>query len=368
MEERHAHLGFSLVKGIGPARFKLLLAYFGSAAAAWTASEKQLRETGLGQKLVSELLSFRASFNPAQTIKQYDTSTSLSASNETIKVITRLDALFPKHLLEIPDPPIVLYVKGTLPTQWEKAIAVVGTRMPTSYGKQMTQQIAQALVANECLIVSGLARGVDGLAHQAAVDQGKPTVAVLGCGVDIIYPPEHTRLYAEIIKYQGAIVSEVPPGHTVAKGLFPARNRIISGLSRGIVVTEGAEDSGSLITATFAADQGKDVFAVPGLATSHLAKGPLKLLKQGAKLITEAADILQEYSWGQIKGVKQQDFSHLSATQQQVLAILRRSNLHCDEIIRQLNTPASAVMEILTELELSGILLNLGNGIYGLKS
>jgi DNA processing protein len=353
-------LGFSIVRGIGPARFKLLIDYFGSAISAWSAPEAKLREIGLGAKLTAELGKFRAGFSAETTIAKFH--------HEGIQVITRIEPQFPRELLEIPDPPIVLYIKGRLPVDWNRAIAVVGTRAPTPYGTQMTITLSRQLAQSGCLIVSGLAKGVDGLAHTAAVELEKPTVAVLGCGVDIIYPPQHKDLYETIIKTGGAIVSEVPPAHTVLRGLFPARNRIISGLSKGIVVTEGAEDSGSLITASYAAEQGKDVFAVPGPATSHFSKGPLKLLKQGAKMVTEASDILDEYGWGVVrKENKKLDLTNFSKQEQQVLAILSQGQLHCDEIVRESHLAAGEIMGILTGLELSGILANFGNGIYGIR-
>lgn len=360
MNEAEAYLGFSLVRGIGPARSKLLIEYFGTAHGAFTATQEELKAVGLGDSLITTLISFQQEFKPQAVLEHY--------KSKGISVITRADTAYPPQLLQIPDPPLVLYIIGSLPTDWSHAIGVVGTRMPTAYGIQMTTSISHDLAQSGCLIISGLAKGVDGIAHSAAVEAQKPTVAVLGCGVDIIYPPEHKDLYYRIIKTGGAIISEVPPGHTVARGLFPARNRIISGLSKGIIVTEGAEDSGSLITASCAVDQGKDVFAVPGLATSHLSGGPIKLIKQGAKLVTSAADVFQEYGWGVAKiNKKAPDFSKFSQAQRQVLATLITSSLHCDEIVRQSQIKASEVMTIITTLELSGILINLGNGIYGLK-
>ncbi len=363
--EQEALIGFSLLNGIGPVRFKLLFEYFGSAAKAFTADEAELQKIGLGGKLTAHFVSFRAQFNPQKYLDELE--------KKEISVLARADADFPKQLLEIPDPPLVLYVKGTLPKNWERAIGVVGTRKPTSYGKEITRKITAELASWGSLIVSGLARGVDGIAHRTALEYSAITVAVLGCGVDIIYPPEHGPLYHEILQKGGAVISEVAPGHTVLKGLFPARNRIISGLCRGIVVTEGAEDSGSLITARFAAEQGRDVFAVPGPVTSFLSAGPAKLIKQGAKLITCAADILEEYdvrisnkqinkfqmSNRNIEGLK------LNSEQKKVLELLMyNGQMHYDELVRQSGLPTSSVGAILTSLELGGIICGLGDGKY----
>lgn len=359
MDERGACIGFSLAKNIGPLRFKLLLDYFSTAEKAWSADKKTLLEIGLGEKLTQKFIDFRKSFSYPKFLED--------CARREIKIVTRYDPDFPKLLLEIADPPIVLYVKGTLPVSFDRAIGVVGTRKPTSYGRQISEMIARDLVASGCLIVSGLARGVDGIAHTEAVKQGQPTIAVLGCGVDIVYPPEHRSLYSKIIETGGAIISEVPPGHLVAKGLFPARNRIISGLSRGIVVTEGAEDSGSLITASLALEQGKEVFAVPGPINSYLSAGPTKLIKSGAKLVTSAADILDEFALPAIP-IKATQNNKLSQQEQQIIALMSAGTLHFDDIVRGCHLPTSEVGSILTLLELSGIIQNLGEGKYALSS
>ena len=387
MIERHAYIGFSVFEGIGPLKFNRMLHVFGSASASWNASEEQLKKAGLdmvGKKLVN----FRQTFDPISYEKEI--------LEKEIKIVTRIDTGFPEPLKQIPDPPIVLFVKGDLNTRFPElmvfnsgnlapTIGVVGTRKPTSYGKEVTQKLTRELVAYGFTIVSGMARGVDGIAHRTALELGGKTIAVLGCGVDIIYPPEHKDLYGNILEKGNAIISEVPPGHTVLKGLFPARNRIISGLSLGVIITEGAEDSGSLITARLATEQGKEVFAVPGPITSYLSVGPAKLIKQGAKIVTRVEDVLEElnvnpksqilnpkpFDLAQGRQIQNQNFKNLKLNGEAKIIVellLKSGELHYDEIVRGSLLPSSEVGSILSLLELDGIIRALGNGKYGLRS
>lgn len=371
MTEQEAHVAFAAFPGVGPLRFKLLIDYFGSAEKAWAASEKTFLEIGLGNKLTRKLVDFRKTFNAESYVEEL--------LQQEIKIFTRIDPEFPVKLKEIPDPPIALFVKGKLSDEKLPHVGVVGTRKPTTYGKDITTKLTRDLALSGCVIVSGMARGVDGIAHRAALEVGAPTVAVLGCGVDIIYPPEHKDLYRDIIEKGGAIVSEVPPGHTVLKGLFPARNRIISGLSLGVLVTEGAEDSGSLITARYAAEQGREVFAVPGPITSYLSAGPTKLIKSGAKLVTEVEDILGELKINpksQILNSKQIQISkskfqngEIPQEAAKIFSLLSANGeMHYDEIIRESGLATATVGAILTQLELAGIIRGLGNGKYSLVS
>ena len=214
---------------------------------------------------------------------------------EDIVHITRDNPRYPRLLREISDPPSLLYVRGTGPKiNLEKTIAVVGTRHPTAYGITVTKKLVSDLVGQGFTIVSGLALGIDAVAHQAAIDAGGKTIAVLGCGIDIIAPSSNARLYWDIVNGHGAVVSEIPPGVRPGKKRFVTRNRIISGLSLGVVVTEGARVSGSLITANYAAQQGREVFAVPGPVTSKYSGAASFLLKNGAKLVESADDIVEE--------------------------------------------------------------------------
>lgn len=289
-EEQKCWVAFSVFPGIGPVRFALLREYFGSAAAAWKADPSVLRNVNLGDKLVAQFLAFRKTF-PLNTYL-------MSLENLGVHVVTLNDPRYPKRLKQIPDAPFLLYVKakqGQEKLNLDRTVAVVGTRKITRYGADVTRRIVEGLVSYGFTIVSGLAYGVDAAAHQAAIDAGGKTIAVLGCGIDIIAPPSNARLYQLIGEEgYGAIVSEMPLGLRPEKGMFIARNRIISGLSLGVVVTEGGGDSGALITARNAAEQGREVFAVPGPITSPYSAGPAKLIKQGAKLVERVEDIIEE--------------------------------------------------------------------------
>jgi DNA processing protein len=211
-----------------------------------------------------------------------------------VEIMTRSHSEYPSLLQEIPDPPEVLYIMGRRELLTRPAIGIVGTRAPTVYGKQVARQLARELVERRMGVVSGLARGIDSEAHRGALEQGGDTIAVLGCGVDIVYPTENRKVAASI-REQGVIVSEYPPGTQPRRGFFPERNRIISGLSRGIVVVEAASRSGSLITADLAGDQGRDVFAVPGSIYSPKSAGCHWLIQQGAKVVQSIHDIVCEY-------------------------------------------------------------------------
>lgn len=284
-------IAFSTVPNIGPVRLKLLLDYFGGAKFAWNSSEGELRNVGLPKHVLEDLLFQRKNLIVEKYVE--------SLLNRGIKFVTIFDENYPERLKNIPDPPNVLFLKTSLTVKEfnslteKKIVGVVGTRKMTHYGEEITANLTAGLVTAGYTIVSGMALGVDGVAHGTAINCGGTTIAVLGAGVEIIYPPQHRDLYNRILEHGGVILSEVAPEKLVTKGNFPARNRIISGLSEAILVTEGAIDSGSLITARAALDQGREVFAVPGQINSPMAEGTNYLLKQGAKLVTSMEDILE---------------------------------------------------------------------------
>lgn len=282
MDENNYFLGISYFREIGPVRFKLLYGYFGSSKRIWESSFNDLLATGLNKNLVERFVRFRKDFDFEKVL--------IGLSKREIKFLSLIDKEYPEILRQIPDPPIVLFVKGNF-GGLEKAIGVVGTRKMTFYGESACKKIVSDLVGDGAVIVSGLARGIDTVAHWTTLKNGGMTIAVLGTGVDVIYPPENRDLYFKIIE-KGSIVSEVPPGQVSEKGSFRLRNRIISGLAQGVVVIEGAKESGSLITARYALDQGREVFAVPGPITSVMSEGPAYLISQGAKLITSGKDLL----------------------------------------------------------------------------
>lgn len=367
-KEKCCWVGFNVFAGIGPLRFKLLLDYFRNASSAFDASEKELLEVGLSENLVKRFAEFRKTFDFESYFSKLE--------RLGIEILCATEEEYPKLLREIPSFPPVLYVKvGDLGSGscrmrvlGRKAVAVVGTRKVTGYGRQVTEMIVEGLVASGLVIVSGLARGVDEIAHQTTLNNNGLTIAVLGCGLDLIYPPEHKDLANKIVESNGAVVSEFPLGMAAVPGNFPARNRIISGLSLGVVVTEAAEDSGSLITASCAAEQGREVFAVPGPITSPLSRGTSDLIKKGAKLVNRVEDILEELG---VKGADKmrdlRNLGELGSEEKKIVSLLENENLHIDEIARRLAKDSGELGGILSMLEIKGIIRNFGEGIYGLK-
>lgn len=351
-------LALHSIDGLGPIRLKALLDHFKDPKLAWEADVSEIRGIRVPQNVVDLWVESRKTLDPEDLAQ--------SIIKVGIKWLTIFDENYPKLLKEIYDPPVVLYYKGEILKDDENAIGVVGTRKMTGYGKAVTKQFVEDLVRGGLTIVSGLARGVDSCAHQAAIECGGRTIAVLGGGLNNIYPSENKNLALEIINGHGAVISEYPPDDPSLPGNFPSRNRIISGLSQAILVTEAAEDSGSLITAKLAVEQGKEVFAVPGPITSSLSKGPIDLIKMGAKAAFDASEILEEMGIGKIRNSKFEIRNNitLSEDEKQVLGCLENDTLHIDEIVRKLNVNAASVSAILIKMEIKGAVQNLGNGNY----
>ena len=276
LSEEAGFVGLSFAPGIGPMRAKALLKEYGSASASYLAKDSKLK-TILGLKIYDSFTKFRKSFNPDLEIEKL--------RQQQISFLTQIDKKYPKCLLQIPDPPIVLYAKGNIKLLNRPQIAVIGTRQPTAYGISSAQQLVAGLIKQGYIITSGLALGIDTVAHKVALKSHMPTVAVVGCGVDICYPRSHQAVYNEIVKY-GVVVSEIPPGVNITRAGIITRNRIVSGLSKAIIVVEGARKSGTMITASFALEQGKDVYAVPGPITNRQSDGPNYLISTGATPIT----------------------------------------------------------------------------------
>lgn len=353
-------IAFNVFVGIGPQRFKVLLDYFGTAQKAYEAKDEIWQKIGLPSNLVTSFLTFRHKFDPQKFLEQ--------VQKKEIKILTLKDKAYPELLKQISDAPPVLYIKGELLTQDSLAIGVVGTRKISSYGREVTEILTRDLVVNGLTIVSGMARGVDSLAHKTAIEAGGRTIAVLGCGVDLVYPPENKALYEQII-CSGAVVSEVPPGQYVARGIFPARNRIISGLSLGVLVTEGAEDSGSLISAKDAANQGREVFAVPGPITSYLSAAPSMLIKNGAKLVYNVSDILDELDIkSKVKSQKAKEVIPENPDEEKILKILADGQVHIDNLVRISGMETGKVSSLLTLMEIKGKVKNLGGMVYSLAT
>ncbi len=355
------YVGFSHFLGIGPTRFAALIGHFSDVKKAYLASQKELTEV-IGSKWSEKFTKFRSLFDPVKKLDE------LKRKNIIVLPLGHHD--YPKALQEISDPPICLYVKGDLDNfDFSKYLcfAVVGTRKPTPYGIQVTKKFSSELASSGFVIVSGMAIGIDTAAHWAAIDNGSKTVVILGCGVDIVYPGVNRRLYDRVIEKAGLVISEFPPGQLVEKGLFIARNRLISGLSIGVLVVEGAKDSGALITARYAAEQGKEVFAPPGPLTSEMSAAPNILLKQGAKLVTSIYDILEEFNMRIAPRKKEEIEKELNGQERVIFGILREEAKLSDEIVNQAKQSIDKVLNILSRLEIKGIIEKNSEGKYQIK-
>ena len=350
------YLGFSLIPGIGPVRLERLVAHFGSAADAWRGSPIELARAGLDDRSAQALVERRP---------RLDLDAELARCERLgVSLVVSGGPAYPKRLAETYGAPFLLYVRGEfLPTD-DLAIAVVGTRRATPYGRQATERIAADLAAAGVTIVSGLARGIDTCAHRAALGVSGRTIAVLGCGVDVAYPPENARLAAEIAE-RGALVSEYPLGAKPDAQNFPARNRIISGLARGTLVIEAGDKSGALLTAKFAADQNRDVFAVPGNIFAPTSAGANRLIRDGAKLVASANDVLEELDVATIEQqLEIRELLPLDGNEAKLVGLLSAEPMHFDELCRESGLSASEVGSTLTLLELKGHARNAGGASY----
>lgn len=359
MDDRLYWLGFSSFPGIGPYRFKLLIEYFDNAKSAWTAGINDLKKSGIGEKTAEKLIEFRSNFSVNGYYRQLQ--------KKNIDFLIWTDPDYPKLLSSIKNPPIVLYYVGNfdfLSLENQKAVAVIGTRKITPYGTQVTNLLVNDLVQAGCVIVSGLAIGVDSIAHSVTVENNGKTIAVLGSGVDYCTPRENITLYQKIISSGGAIVSEYPLGQQPTIGSFPSRNRIIAGLSDAVLVTEGTIDSGALITAKDAFANNRKVFACPGPITSNYSKGPNSLLAQGALPITCAGDILKSISLSTM--ICKKEISSENIEEQTIINLLKNEQMHIDELIKRLNLTASKIGITLSLMEMKGMIRNCGSGIFAL--
>jgi DNA processing protein len=355
-DQRAYWVGFNLVKGIGAVRLRALLEYFGSLAMAWEAPAEALAAAGLSAKIIENLQTTRRQINLENYLMGID--------KKGIQVLTWEDQAYPARLKEIEQPPPVLYMRGTLTAEDHWAVAVVGTRRTSSYGKQVAEELGTYLAENGVTVVSGLARGIDSIAHSAAVKAKGRTIAVLGSGVDCIYPPEHQPLAAKIIT-QGCLLSDYPPGSPPDSINFPARNRIISGLSLATVVVEAGDTSGALITATFAAEQGRDVLAVPGNIFSPQSKGTNRLILQGARPLLVMQDVLEVLNLTQISQHQAaRQVLPADATEARLLQILGYDPLYIDEICSQSGLSIEKVSAALAMMELKGMTRQVGGMSY----
>lgn len=356
MEERLYWIGFTLIKGIGAVRFQRLLERFGNAGAAWEAQPFALAEAGLSAKVIERLIEVRKQVDLPLIFEQIQA--------KGVQILTWQDEAYPQRLREIDQPPPVLYLRGNLLPEDTWAVAIVGTRRVTPYGRQIAQEVASFLAANGVTIVSGLARGVDSFAHQAALRAGGRTLAVLGSGVDNIYPPENLAL-AELICAQGAVLSDYGLGTEPESVNFPPRNRIISGLSMAVVVVEAGETSGALITAAFAAEQGREVFAVPGNILAPQSKGTNKLIQQGAQPLLNPNDVLQALNLTRVSQHKAaRKVIPGDEVERKLMNALGDEPMHVDEIRSQTGLPVEKVSAALIMMELKGMVRQVGGMQY----
>lgn len=357
MSEREYLAALYGFTAFGPARTKLLLDYFGSAKKVWGLKDNALLEINLSKNLVDKFVEYREAFDPKDYFRKL--------KSLGINFLTKEDTAYPANLKDIDDAPVVLYVKGKLEKSDVNSVAIIGTRKMTSYGKEIADRFAAELAGVGVTVVSGLALGIDAVAHKSALDIGGRTIAVLASGLDIVTPASNRNLANEIVKREGALVSEYPLGQPPLRGNFPSRNRIISGLSKAVVVVEGAKKSGTLLTASAAAEQGRTVFAVPGQISSPMSEAPHFLIKNGAKTVTSVKDILEELDM-QLKVDRKEIEKVMPSGKEEelLLKIVEKEPLHLDEIARISTLKVADVSAILTVMEMRGLIKNVGGGVY----
>lgn len=351
--ETRALLALHLVPGLGPRLTKALLERFGSAGRILTASTHELCSVPhIGQKTAEQLVA-------AMRTVSVDAELALIEQHQ-VRLLPAHAPDYPASLSMIPDPPALLYLRGTLRAEDRNAVAIVGSRQCSNYGRRIAERLAERLARAGFTVISGLARGIDGAAHRGALAAGGRTIAVLAGGLAGIYPPEHTDL-SEEIAVSGALLSETAMAMPPRAELFPARNRLVSGLSRGVVVVEAAEKSGALITARHAAEQGRDVFAVPGPVDSPFSQGTLRLIKDGATLVRDVDDILE--LWGEPAPAPPKPAPTppvtLSDSQRRLLEQMTQESIHADALVQRLGLTISEVSNDLILLEMFGLIRRL---------
>ena len=366
VSSRHVNapwLALARVKGLGAVSFKKLTTRFVDPTAAFSAALTELEQVeGLHRDAIDGIVAFSDWAEIDEEIER--------AHDAGIAIVPFTNPNYPARLRTIADPPPFLYVKGNILTDDDKAVAIVGSRSASEYGRRVARDLARGLVSLGFTVVSGMARGIDGSAHESALQAGGRTIAVLGSGVERAYPAEHETLYRRIGE-NGAVLSELPIGTRPLAFNFPARNRLISGLSLGVVVVEATEKSGSLITATLAVEQGREVFAVPGEVGSSRSRGAHRLIRQGAKLVESVDDIIEEIApqlldrtgsaTQRAPRVLPQNAGDATRT---IFALLQENTLQVDQVIERTGMSAAQVLETLLDLELQGLLRQLPGKIY----
>ena len=356
-------IGFSMLPKIGPMRMKRIWHYFQSMQLAWSADKVDLMQAGLEEQIAEEIILKRRDIDLNNILE--------IMARENIKAVTLADDFYPKLLQEIYAPPPILFYQGEFNSAKDEfSLAIVGTRKLSNYGRQVTPEITKALAESGLVIISGLALGIDSIAHETALESGGRTIAVLGSGLDRehIYPAANHNLCAKIIASGGAIISEYPPGTESLRQHFPQRNRIISGLSLGTLIIEAPEESGALLTARFALEQNREVFAIPGSIYSPNSLGPNNLIRMGAKLVTRAEDILEALDLNLVKEyVETKKIIPDSPEEAKILAHLSHDPIHFNELVKLTKLDTSVLNSTLTLMKMKGRVRNLGSLMYVIK-
>ena len=350
-------VAFSLIPQLGTVRFRLLEGYFKSLERAWTAGTEEFKAAGIDGKTARGIVSHRDNINPDAEMERLDRAGT--------RALTWNDPGYPPRLKEISDPPPVLYLRGELLPEDERSVAVVGTRKATAYGREAAGVLSRDLARSGVTIVSGLARGIDSIAHRAALEGEGRTIAVFGCGLDIIYPSEHRRLAQDILE-RGALVSEYPLGTKPKATHFPQRNRIISGMTLGTLVVEAPMDSGALWTVRHALEQNREVFCVPGSIFSPVSKLTNALIQEGAKLVLNHKDILEELNLTVVSHqIEMREMLHpADDNESMLLDHLGHEPVHIDDIRRRSGLPIAVVSSTLSMMELKGMVQEVGGMNY----
>jgi len=360
MTESEAYFIVNLVSGIGPVKAKRLKERFGSLDRALVAREADLKSVeGIGPELARALSSWEST---TDTEKERKWTEELG-----LTVLTQADTAYPAALREIYDPPLVLYIKGKVPETWPRGVAVVGSRETSHYGLETAKKLGYQLAYAGVPVISGLARGIDTAAHLGALAAKGTTWAVLGCGLDQIYPPENDSLAEKIVEAGGCLISELALGTSPDKRTFPMRNRIVSGLSFGVLVIEAGRQSGALITARQALDQGRQVFAIPGRIDNPLAQGCHQLIKDGAKLVEGVEDILAELEFlipRENVATPRPLPANLSGDEEKVYAAIELDETPIDTITQRTGLAAGAVSSTLLKLEMRKLVRQLPGKVF----
>ena len=353
-------LAFNRVPRIGRVRIRLLAEHFGTLEQAWKAGFAELKAAGLDSKTSTSVATRKLRIDPDAELDR--------VAKAGITALTWHDDEYPSRLKEIYDVPPVLYVRGRLSPDDERSIAVVGTRKPSAYGREAAYNLSQDMAKSGVTVVSGLALGIDGVAHQAALDAGCRTLAVMGSGVDVIYPWSHDRLARRIVE-NGALISEHPPGTRPSAQHFPRRNRIMSGMTLGTVVIEAGEKSGALLTAHHALEQNREVFAVPGNVFAPTSLGTNRLIRDSAaKLVIDYRDVLEELnlSYAGEQGEQIEMAAHFPEDENEaaLLGFVTYDPVHIDEVVRSSGMDISLVSGALAMMELKGVVRQVGGMNY----